>query len=59
MRRHRIAASLLLSDVILIREGLLLLNRLRHIAWVHLRIALRHARTGLLWWEVLRAGLLG
>ena len=57
LRWHRIATSLLLSHVVLIRERLLLVDGLRHVARVHLRILLRHARAVLLGWEVLRGGL--
>lgn len=59
LRRHGIAAPLLLGDVVLVGEGLLLLDRLRHVARVHLRVALGDAGAGLLRGEVLRAGLLG
>lgn len=59
LRRHRIAASLLLGHVVLIRDGLLLLDRLRHVAWVHLGVALGHASAGLLWWEMLWGRLFG
>jgi hypothetical protein len=58
LRRHGIPTPLLLGDVILICERLLLLERLGHVAWVHLRVALGHAGARLLWGEVLRAGLL-
>lgn len=56
--RHRVSAVTLLSDIILICESLLI-DRLRHVAWVHLRITLRHADTGLLWWEMLRGRFFG
>src|SRR3954462_8113445 len=58
--RHRVATtSLLLSDVILVCESLLLLHCLRHVARVHLRIALRHSGTGLLRREMLRGRFFG
>jgi len=51
--RHRVASVVtLLSDIVLICESLLI-DRLRHVAWVHLRIALWHANSGLLRREML------
>ena len=58
LRRHGITTPLLLGDVILVCERLLLLERLGHVARVHLRVALGHAGARLLRGEVLRAGLL-
>lgn len=51
LRRHRIATSLLLRDVILVRKSLLLLEW--HITRMHLWVALWDTGAVLLWWEVL------
>ena len=54
LRWHITAASLLLSNIILVCEGLLLLEGLWHVTWVHIRL-----RGDVGTQEVLRGGFFG
>lgn len=58
LRWHITAASLLLSNVILVCEGLLLLESLWHVTWVHIRLR-GDVGTILLLGEMLRGGFFG
>jgi len=58
LRWHITAASLLLSNIILVCEGLLLLEGLWHVTWVHIRLR-GDVGTFLLLGEVLRGGFFG
>jgi len=59
LRWHVAAASLLLSNVVLVCQSLLFLEALRHVSWMHVRYLWGYVATVLLLGKVLRGRLLG